>query len=201
MYALETPRLGLRPFEQDDFEFLVALNADPDVARFIGYGVPRTREETREFLEHVLTAYEEDSLGHLAVYLKGSGALVGRCGLTLLEVEAEPAGGKPPQWYWFRGGAPKGMLVVNEIELGYTFSKEHWGCGYATECAKAMRDFGFRELGLSRLASAIAPENLASKNVARKVGLAYSGIVTAFSATFERHELSSNECIGLINAA
>ncbi len=197
MYSIETPRLGLRPFKQDDFEFLVALNADPDVARFIAYGVPRTREETRTFLDRVLIGYREDSLGHLAVYLKDSGALIGRCGLTLTELEAGPPAGHPPQCFWFRGSAPTGLSVVNEVELGYTFAKEHWGYGYATECAMAMRDFGFRELGLPLILSAIAPLNAASRNVARKLGLIHSGPMTCFGATFERHDLSRDRWLEL----
>jgi RimJ/RimL family protein N-acetyltransferase len=159
--------------------------------------VPRTREETRIFLERVLTAYREDSLGHLAVYLKDSNTLIGRCGLTLTEIEAEPTASKPPQCFWFRASAPTGMPVVNEIELGYTLARQHWGCGYATECATALRDYGFRELGLSQLLSAIAPLNIASRNVARKLGLTCSGLLTCFGTTFERHDLSRDRWLEL----
>lgn len=190
MYSLETARLGLRPFKETDLDFLVALNADPDVARYIGYGVRRTRTETEAFLANILKGYREDSLGHLAVLRKATGELIGRCGLTWLEAEAEPPAGQPPRWYWFRGSAPKGMVVANETELGYTFAREHWGNGYATESAKAIRDFAFRELGLSSIVSAIAPQNIASKGVARKLGLEYGGEVTAFDTRFECHRLT-----------
>jgi RimJ/RimL family protein N-acetyltransferase len=93
------------------------------------------------------------------------------------------------------------MPIVTEVELGYTFAKEHWGCGYATECATAVRDFAFRGLKLSQLVSAIAPTNAASKAVARKLGLEYSGVITAFNAPFERYELSRQKWIGLHDAA
>lgn len=193
MQALETKRLGLRPFTWGDLDFLTELNADPDVARYIGYGVPRTREETCDMLERVLTAYEEDDVGHLAVCLRATGALIGRCGLSLIEVEAEPAPGRPPQWFWFRGSAPKAMPVADEIEIGYTFAKAHWGLGYATESATAVRDFAFQSRGVERLVAAIFPGNLGSKNVARKLGLKRTGHITAFGLPAERHEMSKRE--------
>jgi len=89
MYSLETPRLRLRPFEERDFDFLVALNADPDVARYIGHGNPRTPAETRAFFEHLLEGYEQDSRGHLLVCDRRTGAPLGRCGLTLRYCAAE----------------------------------------------------------------------------------------------------------------
>jgi ribosomal-protein-alanine N-acetyltransferase len=190
MYSLETPRLALRPFTEDDFEFLVALNADPDVARFIAYGVPRTRSETRTFLDRLLAGYRDDALGHLAITLKGSDTLIGRCGLTLVEIEAQPPANTPPQCFWFRGSAPQGMPVVHDVELGYTLAKEHWGRGYATEGAMAVRDFGFRELGLKHALSAIVPLNVASTRVAGKLGLQARGQFRGFGKVYDRYELS-----------
>jgi len=201
MYALETQRLGLRPFLEEDLEFLVELHADPDVTRYIGYGVPRTRAETQQFFEKTLKGYAEDSLGQMAVCLRGSGRLVGRCGLSRLEVESHPAAGHPPRWYWFRGSAPAGLPIEDDVELGYTFAQEHWGHGYATESAKAIRDLAFRNLNLQSFASAIAPANLASKNVARKLGSEFEGIVTAFDSIFECYRLSKERWLRFTNAA
>ena len=189
MFSIETERLRLRPFEDSDFDFLVTLNADTDVARFIGHGRPRTREESRDFLDHILSGYASHERGHLLVCDKASGQPVGRCGLTLLEAEADPAPGETVRWYWFPGSAPAGMPIVNETELGYVFGKAHWGRGYATECAAAVRDYAFAELGLPSIVSAIAADNLASKNVARKVGLVHEGERLAFGAVYECHRL------------
>jgi RimJ/RimL family protein N-acetyltransferase len=196
MQSLTTPRLGLRPFEADDFEFLVALNGDPDVARYIGYCVPRTREETRHFFEATRRAYAEDGLGHLAVYLRSTGELVGRCGLSPLEVETEPAVDSAPRWYWFRGSAPPDMAVRHEVELGYTFAKAHWGLGFATEAATAVRDHAFRDRGYDRLASAIIAENVRSSRVSRKLGFRHTGQLSAFDKTYERYELTRDDWLG-----
>jgi len=81
--------------------------------------------------------------------LKSSGELIGDCGLTVQDVEG-----------------------ASEIEIGYHVRRDHWGQGFATEAARACRDYGFAHLGVSRLVSIIRPENLASRRVAEKNGLA-----------------------------
>ncbi|MDH3510045.1 MAG: GNAT family N-acetyltransferase [Gammaproteobacteria bacterium] len=189
MLILETDRLVLRPFTWDDFEFINALHADPEVARYIGYGKPRTAAENRDLLENTLKAYSDERLGHLAVSLKVSGALIGRCGLSLLEVEAKPAGDLPPQWFWNRGSAPADMTIEHRIEIGYTFARQHWGHGYATEGAKAIRDFVFQSRREEQLVAAISPENTASINVAKKLGFSFRGPIIAFGKSAEHHQI------------
>ncbi len=189
MYSLETERLGLRPFRWDDLDFLAALQADPDVARYISYGIPRTREQSRQVLEGIIQAYSEDSVGQLAVYMRDSDLLIGRCGLTLIEIEAAPAPGQLPQWYWNRASAPDGMAIVHKLELGYTFAKQYWGSGFATESAKAVCHHAFSNSDNECLVSAISPGNLASKNVARKVGFSHIGEITAFGTLTEHYEI------------
>jgi RimJ/RimL family protein N-acetyltransferase len=60
--------------------------------------------------------------------------------------------------------------VGPEIELGYRFDPAHWGKGYATEAATAVRDLGFERFGLERIYVDVDPGNAASLNVARKLG-------------------------------
>ena len=57
------------------------------------------------------------------------------------------------------------------MELGYRFSKNHWGKGYATEAAIACLDYAFSTLGAKKLISIIEPNNIASLKVAEKAGL------------------------------
>ena len=193
MFSLETERLGLRPFTWDDLEFLATLNADAEVARYLGYGVPRTESESRVLLEGFFNAYAQDSLGHLLVYLKDSGVAVGRCGLTWIDVEANSPAGESPRWFWFRGSSPLAMETTHEIEIGYAFAKQHWGSGYATESAIAVRDYAFENRDLDCLVAAIFPDNHPSKNVARKIGMAQRGDINAFGMPAERHEILKSE--------
>jgi RimJ/RimL family protein N-acetyltransferase len=64
--------------------------------------------------------------------------------------------------------------AVDEIEIGYHVRRDLWSRGYATEAARACRDFGFANLGVDRLISLIRPENLASRRVAEKNGMTIS---------------------------
>lgn len=63
----------------------------------------------------------------------------------------------------------------NKGELGYWIGKAYWGKGYATEAAKRVIDFGFKELNLNRIWAPIMSKNKASSKVLKKVGLIYEG--------------------------
>jgi RimJ/RimL family protein N-acetyltransferase len=58
-----------------------------------------------------------------------------------------------------------------EQEVGYILAREHWGKGYATEAATAVRDHALGTLGLRRLVSLVADGNDASARVAVKLGM------------------------------
>lgn len=160
------------------------------MAQYIGYGEPRSEAETRSWLNKTLTAYAQDQLGHVAVVTKADGALVGRCGLSLLEIEAEPPADQPPRCFWNRGSAPAGMKITTTFELGYTFAKRYWGNGYATESAAVVREFAFGSRGADQLVAVIFPDNHASKNVARKLGFRLKGKLVAFGMPAELYELN-----------
>jgi len=60
-----------------------------------------------------------------------------------------------------------------EVEIGYRLARSVWGKGYATEAAKAVRDYAFNVLRLERLIAMIDPSNIASIRVAEKIGMHY----------------------------
>jgi hypothetical protein len=60
-----------------------------------------------------------------------------------------------------------------ENEIGYRLARPSWGRGYATEAARAVRDYSFGVLGLLRLIAMIDPQNVASLRVAEKLGMHY----------------------------
>jgi RimJ/RimL family protein N-acetyltransferase len=70
----------------------------------------------------------------------------------------------------WRFGTRAELGAQGEVELGWTLGREHWGHGYATEAARAVRDWAFRELRLTRLISIIHPDNAASIRVAERLG-------------------------------
>lgn len=193
MDNLESDRLWLRPFTNDDLDFLNALHADREVARYIGHGKPRTKSENCDLLDNILKAYKNEGFGHLAVISKTSAKVLCRCGLSLVETESNPVGDSGPRWFWNRGSAPSGMNIVHRIEIGYTFARAHWGLGHATESAAVVRDFAFASLKYDALMAAIAPENAASINVATKLGFSYRGPIVAFGKPARQYQLDRSD--------
>jgi RimJ/RimL family protein N-acetyltransferase len=148
MIILETVRLILRRQILSDLDDLYTLYCDPEITKYIP-DAPRNREETREELEWFLNGHPKyPELGLWATIHKETGKFIGRCGLLPWEIEDQ-----------------------HEVEVAYTIARAYWGQGLATEAARAIRDYGFEKLNLSRLISLIDPENVASQKVAEKIGM------------------------------
>ena len=147
MAILEASRVILRPFRAEDVDLLSELMADQDFMRF-SLGV-YTREQTLGFLEKVLTWEREALPSQFAVEIKSEGTLLGYCGFFHQDVDGK-----------------------TEIEIGYRLHPDYWNKGLATEAAIAVRDHAFRDLKLPRVISLIHPENIASRRVAEKIGMA-----------------------------
>jgi len=141
--TLETPRLRLRAFRNDDFDGYARWMADPQVTKYLGG--PQSRGDAFRSLTAMLGHWELRGFGAWAVERKSDGALVGRVGLSL-----------PEDW--------PGTEVV------WTLAREFWGQGYATEAARASLDYGFQNCSVSRLISMIDPDNRASQRVAERLG-------------------------------
>jgi [ribosomal protein S5]-alanine N-acetyltransferase len=149
--VIETPRLVLQELVPEDEDALTAMYADPEVMRWIGAGGVRTRQDARESIRRQLEEYATHGYGEWATTLRGSGELVGMCGLI--------------RWPDLDG--------VEEIEVAYLLARHVWGKGLATEAASAIRDWGLRQLERKRLVSLVYHDNIASMNVARKIGMSW----------------------------
>jgi RimJ/RimL family protein N-acetyltransferase len=140
---LETERLILRGWRDDDFEALAAIHGDADVMTFLG-GVQEATDAWRSMSQlaghWVLRGY-----GKWAVERKADGAMLGHVGLI-----------NPDGW--------------PGLEVGWTLGKPYWGQGYATEAAEAAMRYGFLTQPADRLISCIDPDNVASQAVAKRLG-------------------------------
>ena len=172
---LESPRLVLRRIAAADLPFFTRIHAIPDVVRYTGHGRPRSAEETKDWLQATLTSYEQLELGQLAVERKTDGALLGRCGMSDLVIEASAAAGTIPRAWFGRAQAPAGIAMIQERELGYTFDTAHWGNGYATEAAQCVFTYARDTLRLQRVISVIHGDNVRSLKVAERSGLLREG--------------------------
>jgi RimJ/RimL family protein N-acetyltransferase len=146
---LETPRLIVREFTEDDVDNLFGLNSDPEVMRYITGGRPTPREVIRD----------EIIPFHLAVYDR-----LDRLGTWA----AESTGGEFLGWFHFRAGP--GPDITN-VDLGYRLRRSAWNQGYATEGSRALITMGFTDLGIERVFAHTMTVNTASRRVMEKCGL------------------------------
>jgi RimJ/RimL family protein N-acetyltransferase len=148
--GLETERLRLRMFRDDDLDAYFAICSDPEVMEFIGQGKTMNRLDTWRQIAVMLGHWYLRGYGSWAVEEKASGKLVGRVGFI------NPAG-------W------------PGLELGWALSRASWGLGYATEASRAALEHGFSAFGFSRVISLIHAENTRSIRVSERLGGAPDG--------------------------
>ena len=128
-------RLSRRPIALEDFEPYAEFLADPDCTKYLLFPEPHSRELSQSLLERSVAAHD----GTIGMYtLLDGGELVGWAGFQRRELDGR-----------------------KELELGWLIRKQHWGKGYATEAALALR-----QLGPERVLHLIHPENLRSIAVA-----------------------------------
>jgi ribosomal-protein-alanine N-acetyltransferase len=183
---IESERPIFRRIEQADFEFFARIHADPIVARYLGNGKPRSIQETHELLERYFETYQSLELGPLAVLRKSDGVLIGRCGLSDMALEVDTSSGKLPRVWYQRSQVPAGTNVIFEQELGYTFDRNYWGRGYASEAAARVFEYASSTIPFRPIVSVIHPDNTASIKIAKKCGARHENNVILMGQEFLR---------------
>jgi RimJ/RimL family protein N-acetyltransferase len=140
---LETKRLILRSFREEDVDAMAQLFANPDFMRF-SLGVFAERKKTVDFIEKVMGWDRASMPSQFAVVSRGEHTVLGYCG------------------FHHHPEAP------GEVEIGYRLHPDYWNRGLITEAARAVRNHGFADLKLPRVISLIHPENIPSRRVAEK---------------------------------
>ena len=148
---IDTERLLFRLPRPEDGPGLLDAFADPEATRYIGDGSTTDLAGSEEAVARWLERWEAWSIGMFVVERREDGRVLGRAGFLRWDPET-----------WEIGGS--------ETEIGWGLAREHWGYGYATEAALALRDWAIAERGLTRLISLIQPGNVASVRVAEKIG-------------------------------
>src|SRR5262245_43020973 len=155
---LETQRLVLREFTEDDAALLLELDSDPEVMRYIGpYGLP----DVDAYRERIRTVYQ-------GYYARGEGH-------GLWAALAKP-GREFIGWFCLRPAvdykfAAEAEFGPGELELGYRLRRAAWGQGYATEASRALVRKALAELGADRVVACALAGNRASIRVMEKAGL------------------------------
>ena len=162
--VLESDRVRLRPFVEEDAARVQSLAGDYAIADTT-LNIPHPYEEG--MAEQWIGGHRElfEAVTHViyAVTDKANSELLGTVGLTI-------------------------ERRFNKANLGYWIGKPYWGRGFATEAAGVVVAYGFRELGLHRVASMHIVRNPASGRVMQKLGMQYEGTLRGDTMKWDRYE-------------
>ncbi len=150
---LETERLILRPWWDEDKEPFASMNADPEVMRY--FPSVLTAEESDAMIERARDKTEADDFCFCPVVEKASQSFLGFVGLS-------------------RPSYPKPLPFDPCVEIGWRLTRSAWGNGYATEAAGAWLRFGFETLRLTEVVSFTAVHNEPSQRVMKRLGMSRS---------------------------
>ena len=149
--SLETVRLLIRPFQEEDADAFFACCQNPNLGNNAGWAPHKTIEESREILQNVFIGQENI----WAMILKDAQQLIGSIGIV-----PDPKRENP-----------------QVRMLGYWLDEAHWGKGYMTEAVQAILNYGFNELQLSLITANCYPHNKRSQQVLERNGFIYEGVL------------------------
>lgn len=144
--TIETERLLLREMREDDFDALFAVLADSDIMRHYPYTFDENR--VHGWIAKNMERYQIFGFGLWAVVLKETGEVIGDCGLTM-------------------------QLIGGRIkpEIGYHIRKDCQRKGYASEAARASRDWAFQNTPFNIIYSYMKYTNVGSYSTALSNGM------------------------------
>jgi RimJ/RimL family protein N-acetyltransferase len=148
MKVIETERLILRTWDNNDINDYYSLNQDPKVVEFLLK--MSSIEQAKKFIENMNHQFHTYGYTVFALEEKKSGELIGFTGLN------------SPKW---------SAKFTPCVEIAWRLGSKFWGNGYATEAAKAVLDYGFKECALEEILAWTVPANLRSIRVMEKIGM------------------------------
>lgn len=150
--ALETDRLLLREITEEDFNFIIKLETRPENQKYEMEGIPikdNVIEDCKWFVEKAKMLPECGAIKYIVCNDKGN--MIGTVSLIC---------------NWEK---------TKEWEIGYMFLSEYWGNGYATEAARKVIEFAFKELSIHKLMAFVNYENKRSIALAKRIGMIQEG--------------------------
>lgn len=149
MHSIETERLILRTWQEEDTLPYFQINQDPKVIEFLSGGA-MTMDEVKNFIATMNQQFVKFKYTLWAVEEKSSGKLIGWIGLNR------------PTWK---------AHFTPCVEIGWRLGSKYWNKGYATEGAKAALKYGFETFDLNEIIAFTVPKNLRSIKVMEKIGM------------------------------
>ena len=145
---LESARLLLRQWRDEDLPEFAAMCADPQVMRY--FPAPLNRLESASLIGRIRGHFAEHGFGLWALERKDTGAFIGFTGLGVVGFDAP---------------------FTPATEIGWRLAREHWGLGYASEAAWTALRCGFDRLALNEVVSFTSETNLPSQKVMQAIGM------------------------------
>jgi RimJ/RimL family protein N-acetyltransferase len=147
MPEIRTERLVMRGWRESDLAPWAAMNADPEVRRYLGPLL--TFEQASAWVLSFQDDLDRYGFGFWALEVRASGEFIGFTGLQTADEE----------------------MPFTGVELGWRLARPAWGHGYATEAALAAAGYGFAVMGLPEIFAVTTAGNLRSQAVMRRIGM------------------------------
>ncbi len=165
---IETERLRLREFVEDDVAAYYAMCSDPAVTRYTHHTLASMDEALESMRSRPIADYRKYGYGRWACVLKENDQVIGFAGLKFLE-------------------------DIREVDLGYRLLPPYWGRGLATEASRPIIDHGFDRLELKEIIGMVVPENVASVRVLQKLGFEFAGMMAYQGEQVARYVIRRRE--------
>lgn len=157
----------MRPFREDDLDWLIGHRSDSDVSAFLGGLELQTPEFVRKRLNFYMETQKKLGFSMSLTSLKETGEPVGVTGIQPLE-------------------------KTEDVEVGYSFDRAYWGKGFATEAAVGWLRFGFTTASLERIVAVADPDNAGSIAVMEKLGMTFETTAFSYGMKVVRYAVSSS---------
>ncbi|SDI80660.1 Protein N-acetyltransferase, RimJ/RimL family [Pseudomonas flavescens] len=149
---LQTPRLYLSAWRDDDLADLATLCADEQVMRH--FPAPLSLEQSQALLARLQQHFSQHGFCFWALRRRHDGRFIGMTGLAHVGFEA---------------------AFTPAVEIGWRLLPDHWGQGYAQEAARAALDCAFERLELPQVVAFTTTTNVPSQRVMQALGMQPSG--------------------------
>ena len=153
MQIMETERIVMREFTEEDAGLIYDLLNSPGWLKHIGQRGIKGEEDARGYIENlIMPGYEKHGYGFYLMIRKDDGAHLGMCGLINRD-------------------------TLDDVDIGFAILPEYEGNGYTTEAALATMEFAKNEIGLKRIAAITVPYNSSSIRILEKLGMKFEKMI------------------------
>lgn len=147
-HFIKTPRLILRQWQDKDRPLFANMTADQKVMKY--FPSVLNRQQSDASIDRFMSSIEVNGWGFWAAERCDTQQFIGFIGIN---------------------NNPEGLPFSPCVDIGWRLSSDAWGQGFATEGAKAVMNFAFRQANLSKIVSMTPVLNIVSERVMQKIGL------------------------------